>query len=489
MRSRDKRECGVLLHISSLPSPYGIGTLGKAAYDFVDFLSLAGQHYWQILPLVPLGEGNSPYKSSSCFAGEPLLIDLDMLCHDGLLEYDELPHERAADTVDYEAVRSYKMPLLRQAAGRFDTRSSDYRAFIKRNAWWLDDYALFAAILESGCDSLYSMPDELKYRIPSALEEFKLIHRRSIRFHKIVQYFFFAQYSQLHRYAKKCGIRIVGDIPFYVSLDSADVWTDPDEFRLGRDFTPVRVAGVPPDIFSNTGQLWGNPIYDWEHQRRTGYGWWKRRLEYCAELYDVLRIDHFRAFESFYSIPYGAGDARGGIWEKGPGMGFWNSMSDILQDMQIIAEDLGGEEPEVEQLIEDTGFPNMKVLQFGFDKDLQNRFLPRNYNRNCVCYTGTHDNDTSLGWWNSATAHERLLFSRLAPEHRLLVPLRMIAMAMRSRAKMVIIPMQDWLCLDTDSRMNTPGTLKGNWQWRMKADALDEKLLKTVKELCRYREQ
>lgn len=488
MRSRDKRECGVLLHITSLPSPYGIGTLGKQAYDFIDFLADSGQKYWQILPLVPVGEGNSPYKSSSCFAGEPLLIDLDFLVRDGLLQPDELPQGELEGNVDYDAVRGYKMPLLKQAALRFDTRSNDYRAFVKHNAWWLEDHAAFAAILDSGCNELCSMPEELKYRIPSALEEFRLTHRRAIRFHKIVQYLFFAQYSELHRYAEKRGVKIVGDIPFYVSLDSADVWTDPDEFRLGRDLTPVRVAGVPPDIFSATGQLWGNPVYDWDHQRRTGYFWWRRRLQYCRALYDVLRIDHFRAFESFYSIPYGATDARGGIWEKGPAMGFWNSMEEAIKGLQIIAEDLGGEEPEVEKIVADTGFPNMKVLQFAFDKDLQNRFLPRNYNRNCVCYTGTHDNDTALGWWNSATTHERVLFSRLAPEHERVMPHRMIAMAMRSRARLVIVPMQDWLCLDTDCRMNTPGTSSGNWEWRMKPDALNDKLKSTMRELCRGRE-
>lgn len=488
MRSKDKRECGVLLHISSLPSPYGIGTLGKQAYDFIDFLASTGQKYWQILPLVPVGEGNSPYKSSSCFAGEPLLIDLDFLVRDGLLNAEELPAWEFGKDVDYDAVRKYKIPLLKKATERFDEQSKNYGDFLRENEWWLKDYALFAAIADSGYDRLCSMPEELKYRLPSALEEFAKENSDNIAFHKKVQYFFFAQYSQLHNYAIKQGVKIVGDIPIYVSLDSADVWVSPDEFKLGRDLTPVRVAGVPPDIFSNSGQLWGNPVYDWDYQRKTGYRWWKRRLQYCASLYDVIRIDHFRAFESFYSIPCGAKDARTGIWEKGPAMNFWNSMSETIKDLQIIAEDLGGEEPEVEKLVLQTGFPNMKVLQFAFDKDMQNRFLPRNYERNCVCYTGTHDNDTSLGWWNSATTHERLLFSRLAPEHERIMPQRMIAMAMRSRARMVIIPMQDWLSLDTDCRMNTPGTSVGNWKWRMSADALDDKLKRLMRELCKGRE-
>ena len=488
MQSKDKRECGVLLHITSLPSAYGIGSLGTQSYRFIDFLALSGQKYWQILPLVPIGEGNSPYKSTSCFAGEPLLIDLELLVQSGLLTADELPRKINNDRVDYNLVRHIKQPLLTLAANRFDTKNNLYRNFVKRNSWWLDDYALFAAYCaQNNSECLSDMDEAMRYRFPDALQEFKETHPMAIQVHKILQFLFYDQYSAMHRYAAKRGIKIIGDIPFYVSLDSADVWTNPDEFRLGRNLVPVRVAGVPPDIFSSSGQLWGNPVYDWEHQKKTGYSWWRKRLKYCAELYDVLRIDHFRAFESFYSIPYGAKDAKIGIWEKGPNMAFWKSVANEIKGLQIVAEDLGGEEPEVEKLVLNTGFPNMKVLQFGFDKDLQNKFLPRNYPRNCVCYTGTHDNDTALGWWNNATANERLLFERIAPERDWSIPYRMIAMALQSKARLVIIPMQDWLELDSDCRMNTPGTAEGNWEWRMRADALNDDLSQAMLNICKCR--
>lgn len=485
MRSRDKREYGVLLHISSLPSAYGIGSLGAAAYEFVDFLAKSGGKYWQILPLVPLGEGNSPYKSSSCFAGEPLLIDLDLLVKDGLLENDELPEEDFCSAVDYKRLRKTKTPALYLAAARFDTDNTKYREFLEKNDW-IDDYAVFVTAMEKfKLKSILDLPSGIKYRDEQCLKEFYEENQTQIERQKILQFLFFSQYNALREYANGKGIKIIGDIPFYVSHDSAEVWSNRQEFRLGKDFTPLRVAGVPPDIFSKEGQLWGNPIYDWDYQKKTGFSWWKKRLKYCAELYDVIRIDHFRAFESFYSIPFGAKNAKTGNWEKGPAMNFWRSVE--IKGMDIIAEDLGGDEPEVEKLVRDTGFPNMKVLQFGFSTDLQNKFLPQNYNKNCVCYTGTHDNNTVLGWYNSADTSERLLFSRLAPEPELSPCQRMICMAMESRAKLVIVPMQDWLQLDERARMNTPGTKHGNWSWRMNKDALTEGLQKTMKKICRER--
>lgn len=488
MRSKDKGECGVLLHISSLPSEYGIGTLGDEAYRFADLLSAAGQRYWQLLPLVPVGEGNSPYKSSSCFAGEILLIDLERLVRDGLLLPEELPEKTVSGRVDYDAVRGYKLPLLRLAASRFDTSSRDYRGFLHKNRDWLENFALFSAIAEEHGDTLSRFPEELRYRLPAALEAFALTHREQLDFHRITQYLFYRQYFELKKYAAKKGVLLIGDIPFYVALDSADVWQNPDCFRLGRDLTPVRVAGVPPDRFSENGQLWGNPVYDWEFQRKTHYAWWKQRLHFCSRLYDVLRIDHFRAFASYYSIPFGAPDARSGVWERGPGMTFWRSVESACGDLMIIAEDLGGEEPDVEALVAATGFPNMKVLQFGFDGDLQNRFLPRNYARNCVCYTGTHDNETALGWFESAPQREQVFFSRTAPEREEPPAVRMIAMAMRSRAALVIVPMQDWLGLDSSARMNTPGTASGNWEWQMKSGADYEALRTLMRRISRGRE-
>ncbi len=488
MRSRDKRECGILLHISSLPSKYGIGSFGEEAYRFVDFLAHCGQQYWQILPLVPLGEANSPYKSVSCFAGEPLYIDIDLLVRDGLLNEDEVQYSVPVDNVDFDMVRAVKLPLIQRAAERFDTKRSDYLRFVKKNEFWLSSFALFSAIAEEyETENPAEFPDELRYRLPLALENFKMSYPQRIKYYQVIQFLFYRQYFALKEYAGKKGVKIIGDIPFYVSGESADVWKNPDCFCLGRDLTPARIAGVPPDIFSASGQLWGNPVYDWDFQRKTNYAWWRRRLEFCASLYDVLRIDHFRAFSSYYSMPYGAEDARGGTWESGPGMNFWKSMSSTIEGLDIVAEDLGGEEEAVLNLIKATGFPNMKILQFGFDKDLKNRFLPKNYDKNCVCYTGTHDNDTALGWYSSATSHERVMFNRLAPEIGRPVPLRMISMAMHSKARLVIIPMQDWLCLGTEARMNTPGTSTGNWSWRIKSDAITEDLVKTVRKFSKVR--
>ncbi len=489
MRSRDKGECGVLLHISSLPSKHGIGTFGKEAYRFADFLAESGQKYWQMLPLVPVGEGNSPYKSSSCFAGEILYIDLDLLIEDGLLSVDEIDYKIFKSRVDYEAERELKLPLLRLAASRFDISDLEYKAFLKKNAYWLEDYALFACISEEYGGFFHRFPEELRYRLPESMEGFCLSHKSELDFYRVTQYIFYKQYFELKKFCNKKGIAIIGDIPFYVSLESADVWTIPDGFRLGRNLVPVSVAGVPPDRFSDDGQLWGNPIYDWDYHKKTGYAWWKSRLKFCSQLYDALRIDHFRAFASFYTIPYGSPNAKNGAWEHGPGVGFWKSVEHSCGDLLIIAEDLGGEEPEVEQLLAAVGFPNMKVLQFGFSGDMQNRFLPRNYNRNCVCYTGTHDNDTVIGWYDNATMRERAFFASVAPRTEKNTALRMIDFAIRSRAALVIIPLQDWLCLGSEARMNRPGTVRNNWEWQMPRDIDYGALSETVKRLCEYRKQ
>ena len=288
---------------------------------------------------------------------------------------------------------------------------------------------------------------------------------------------------KLKNYANTAGIKIIGDIPFYIQLDSADVWSNPDLFKLGRDMTPTQVAGVTPDIFSETGQLWGNPIYDWDAMKADGYDWWKKRLAHNAKLYDVIRIDHFRAFADYYTIPYGAENAKSGKWEKGAGLAFWNMVKPAVS-AEIIAEDLGGDTPEVKKLIEDTGFPNMKILQFAFDTDLDNQFLPKNYEKNCVCYTGTHDNDTARGWFEKATQKEKIMFSGTVPADKSSsAVLSLIAAGMRSRARMVIIPMQDWLQLDSSARMNTPGVPYGNWEWRMSGDDITDELISTVKRL------
>lgn len=479
---------GILLAISSLPSNYGIGTFGEEAYRFIDFLKNTNQTYWQILPLCPIGKGNSPYCSMGSFAGEILYIDIDLLINDGLLLPDDIPKTSFGKNTDYNLVRKFKLPLLKKAAENFNTENFDFINF-KRNNPWLKDYALFMAIKDhSGGLPFYLWEDGLKYRLPEAMHNFADMHPEEILFYEITQYFFYCQFSNLKQYAVKNGIKFIGDIPFYVSLDSADVWSNPNCFKLGRDMTPILVAGVPPDVFSSTGQLWGNPIYDWNFQKKTNFLWWGTRLAHNAKLYDVIRIDHFRAFADYYTFPYGAKDARSGKWEKGVGLNFWKTVTKYINKTQIIAEDLGGETEEVRKLIEDTKFPNMKVLQFAFDSDLSDPFLPKNYNRNCICYTGTHDNDTTYGWFEKITQKEKLMFSRLVPTDKSGSPvLSLIGFGMKSKARTVIIPFQDYLQLPSSARMNTPGTAQRNWEWRYSKDDLTLALEETVIRLTRGR--
>lgn len=475
--------------LSSLPSKYGIGSLGAEAYRFVDFLAKSNQEYWQMLPLCPLGKGNSPYSSPSTFAGEILYIDLDFLTEDGLLKPDDIPDCNFSKNVDYNAVRDFKLPILKKAAEIFDITSRDFIKFKKENRHWLKDYALFMAIRDSfGNEPFNLWEDSLKFRYANEMLIFEDMHPEEILFYEITQYLFYRQFKALKKYAEEKGIKLIGDIPFYVSFDSADVWSNPDAFRLGRDMTPVLVAGVPPDIFSKTGQLWGNPVYDWDYHKKTNYNWWRQRLVSNARMYDVIRIDHFRAFADYYTVPFGAPDAKSGKWEKGMGMAFWNTVKPYIRHTEIIAEDLGGETEEVMNLIEQTGFPNMKVLQFAFDSDLKDPFLPKNYDRNCVCYTGTHDNDTTLGWYEKAEMKEKVLFSRLVPKDKSgSAVFSLIAYAMKSRAAYVIIPFQDYLQLPSEDRMNTPGNEKGNWEWRFEAEDLSEELSAEIRRLSETR--
>lgn len=482
VRKRRPKRSGILLPLSALPSNYGIGTLGDAAYDFIDFLERTNQSYWQLLPLCPLGKGNSPYSSYSSFAGEPLYIDLDILVCQGYLKKSDIKEIDFPEKVDFDLVRSHKMPILLRAAAIFDTNRKDFKEFKRINETWLSDYALFMAISEvSGTKDFTAWSDGLKYRLPKDLNDFKEKYAEKILFHEILQYFFYSQFKRLKSYATAKGIKLIGDIPFYVSLESADIWSEPQYFKLGRDMTPVLVAGVPPDVFSKDGQLWGNPIYDWKTMRQNDYLWWKKRLGFNASLYDVIRIDHFRAFCDYYTIPYGSKNAKSGNWEKGEGMQFWNSVKPIISKTEIIAEDLGGESQEVQKLISDTAFPNMKVLQFAFDSDLKDPFLPKNMNSNCVCYTGTHDNDTTLGWFNKATEKEKIIFSKLVPDVFGSVALNLIYFGMKSRAETVIIPLQDYLELDSNARTNTPGTEKNNWTWRAKKEDFCDDLAEKIK--------
>ncbi len=491
MLSRDKTEkrySGVLLAISSLPSPYGVGSFGIEAYKFVDFLCDAKQRFWQILPLNPLGEGNSPYKSRSTFAGEILYIDIDFLVRDGLIKKGDIPQRDFQKNVDYDIVREFKIPLIKKAVNNFDTGNKNYKSFLRENGFWLDDYSLFETAFEVyGAKSLPELPDGFKYRLPDFISAFKEKFKSEINFYKVAQYFFFCQYYELKRYANQNGVKLIGDIPFYVSPDSADVWADPDDFLLNCDFTPKMVAGVPADIFSENGQLWGNPIYNWHNMKENRYRWWMSRLKFCRDMYDVVRIDHFRAFANYYQIPCDK-TAVEGSWIAGEGKEFWDEVKQALGNINIIAEDLGGEEdPMVIDLLKHTDFPNMKILQFGFTGDMENIYLPQNYPYNCVCYTGTHDNDTSLGWYNKASTKERVVFNTLIRNNANCVPHDMIRSLSKSASMLCIIPMQDLLSLDSSARMNTPGTAVGNWMWRMCIEDINKDNARLLKKLTKER--
>lgn len=490
MRLRDKfkkKGCGTLLAVSALPSKDGIGTFGIEAYNFIDFLRATRQKYWQMLPIVCLGEGNSPYKSVSCFAGEPLYIDLNFLVRDGLLSPSHLKDMPSGD-VDYKSVREYKLPLLKTAAQNFDTKRTDYKHFTVQNSFWLDDYAIFVTAQNLyKSEKIADFDDNIKYRLADSLRDFCDEHYYEIQECKIIQFFFFSQFYELLKYARKNGIMLIGDIPFYVAPDSADVWKNPEAFMVGRDLTPSLIAGVPPDIFSESGQLWGNPIYNWENQRKNDYLWWRMRLHFMANLFDIIRIDHFRAFADYYAIPHDADNARCGEWEKGEDINFWDTIAKHLGHLNIIAEDLGGEDSaEVKALLQKTGFPNMKILQFAFTGDPHNYFLPQNYPFKCVCYTGTHDNDTTLGWYKSADNKTLTVLQAYLPNiNEETAVFRMLELLSKSNAYMMIVPMQDWLSLDGNARMNTPATKDGNWKWRLDSIPTDEKTLNQIKNIAK----
>lgn len=484
-----KRFSGVLLAISSLPSVCGIGTLGKAAYDFVDFLAEAKQRFWQILPLNPLSEGNSPYKSVSCFAGEILYIDLQLLVCDGLLAETDLLKLENSDSVNYEKVREQKLPLLFKAAANFNVKSPNYKKFLKQNDWWLQDYALFITALSVfKTDKIRDLPQGIKYRLPEALTRFKTEYEKEIEINKILQYFFYCQYYALKRYANGRFVKIIGDIPFYVAADGCDVWVNPDEFYVDLNFKPTLLAGVPPDKFSPYGQLWGNPIYNWDNMRENGYRWWQTRLKFCSDLYDVLRIDHFRAFANYYCIKSRTANGLDGTWRTGVGTDFWNKIKENVGEINIIAEDLGGEDDlQVKKLLQDTKFADMRVLQFAFTGDVKNGHLPQNYPYNCVCYTATHDNDATYGWYNSASIKEKAMAKSLTQNGENNILHNMIRELSKSKSMLCIIPMQDLLCLGSSARMNVPGTENGNWQWRLKAEFLNHENAKLLKRLTAER--
>ena len=481
-----ERASGILLPVFSLPSPGGIGTLGRAAFEFVDFLRRAGQTWWQILPVGPAGAGDSPYSGASARAGNPLLIDLALLEEDGLLTPQELSALKAeGETVDYAAVTAAKLPLLRRAFVRGGPRdAAKLSAFTEENRDWLPDYALFMAAKERfGGASWLSWPDEaLRRREPEALDRARRELAEEIAFHTYVQYLFFTQWQALRDYAGKRGVRIIGDMPIYVSLDSADVWAEPRFFKLDETGHPTAVAGVPPDYFSAEGQLWGNPLYDWENLRRDGYGWWIRRVGGAARLFDAVRIDHFRGFESYWAVPADARTAREGHWEKGPGMDLVGVLTSWFSGTQFIAEDLGLLTPAVAELLRASGLPGMRVLEFAFTGGADNAYLPHNYLRSCICYTGTHDNAPVLGWWDGASAEERRAAEDyLGVRGREAVLPALLRAGMGSVAELFVAQMQDWLALGGEARTNTPGTAAGNWRWRLAPGQLTAKLAERMR--------
>ena len=485
------RKSGILLPISSLPSKYGIGAFSKEAYEFVDFLKAAGQKLWQILPLGPTSYGDSPYQSFSTFAGNPYFIDLEALVSEGLLtgqdceEKDWVSHP---EYVDYEKIYNSRFEVLSKAFdkafGEFGYASKpEYVAFVKENAFWLEDYALFMAIKDANEGKSFTLwADDLRLRKESTMEECKAKYAKEMELYKFQQYLFQTQWKKLKAYANENGIEIVGDIPIYVSADSADVWANPKLFQLTEDGLPKSVAGCPPDAFSATGQLWGNPIYDWDYHKETDYKWWMQRIAFCYELYDVLRIDHFRGFDEFWSIPYGDPTAVNGKWVKGPGYDLFATMKKVLGDKAVIAEDLGFMTDTVIELVEKTGFPGMKVLQFAFDSREESDYLPHNYVRNSVVYTGTHDNDTTLSWYAQLPSDDKALadeYLQITDDKDLVW--KFIRSALGSVADTAIIPMQDYLGLGGEARINTPSTLGINWKWRMKAGATTDELAARIK--------
>ena len=479
-----KRGAGILMPISSLPAPYGIGTFGKSAYEFADSLKRARQSYWQVLPLGPTSYGDSPYQSFSAFAGNPYFIDLDALLEEELLTKEEIDACYWLDSeeeVKYDAVYYYRFPLLKKAYERSrHGETEEYRAFCAKNSHWLDDYALYMALKgHFGNKEWMKWEEPIRLRKPEAVKRYEELLREEIGYWKFLQFKFYEQWEQLKNYVNGLGISIIGDIPIYVALDSADVWTHPELFQLDPDtLTPLRVAGVPPDAFSDDGQLWGNPLYDWDKIEETGFAWWKDRMRASARLYDVVRIDHFIGVVQYYSIPYGAEDGKTGEWKQGPGKKLTDAINEAAGDAKIIAEDLGIFCPAVKELLRETGYPGMKIIEFAFSGDRFNEHLPHCYEPNSVVYGGTHDNETLVGyfkpearqWWEL-----QYIADYLGAAHHEEVPDKVFRAAYGSVASVAVFQMQDVLGLGNEARMNTPGTVGGNWKWRMKPGAFGER--------------
>ncbi|MGN0624255.1 MAG: 4-alpha-glucanotransferase [Oscillospiraceae bacterium] len=480
------RASGILMHISSLPNDYGIGKLGKEAYRFADFLKKSGQRYWQILPISPTSYGDSPYQSFSVYAGNPYFIDLEALEEDGLLkadEYKDIDWGNDPCCVDYGLLYNKVFEVLEKAYARFDMKSEDFAAFAEQNKGWLDDYGLFMALkFAHGGKAWYLWEKPLRMFQPSAVAKARKKYAADIGFWKFVQYEYSVQWKKLKAYVNSLGIDIIGDIPIYVAYDSVEVWTSPQYFLLDENKTPIDVAGCPPDIFSAKGQLWGNPLYRWDVMEKENYAWWISRIKAAVNTYDVVRIDHFRGFESYYTIPYGREDAVVGEWRKGPDMKLFKELKKQLGRCRIIAEDLGFITPQVAKLLKASGFPGMKVLEFAFDPDGKSNYLPHNYkNSNNICYTGTHDNETLVGWVESLSRKEaKFCRDYLNVKRNKDIPWAMIRLAWQSVSDTAIAQMQDILELDSSARMNTPSTLGGNWQWRASEKMFTDELAQKI---------
>ncbi len=495
-RNQKRRMSGVLLHPTSLPSSYGIGDLGSSAYEFVDFLCETKQTLWQVLPLGPTSYGDSPYQSFSSFAGQPLLISPEKLLNDGLLCGEDLKDVPLMhpDQVDYGYVIYYKTGLYKKAFENFEHQNNpglfnEFSNFCQEQASWLEDYALFMALKDAHDGKCWlEWPQDIRSGNPAAKAVALGNLHHEVTYYKFIQFLFFRQWNALKQYANERGVFIVGDIPIFVALDSADAWGNKQYFQLNPDGYPTAVSGVPPDYFSSTGQLWGNPLYNWDALRQDNYSWWINRIRRQLEVVDYVRIDHFRGFEGYWSVPYGHPTAQYGHWEKGPGMDFFYALQQELGDnLPIFAEDLGVITPEVEALRDTFHLPGMKVLQFAYENyDSYNAFLPHNYQENCICYTGTHDNDTTLGWYRTANEWTRKNITRYMGHGDMGISWDFIRTALASTAKYAIIPMQDILAIGSEGRMNTPGKPCGNWSWRIKKTDLNPAFAEELRALTEF---
>lgn len=482
------RTSGILLPVSSLPSPYGIGSLGQAAYDFIDFLAESGQTWWQVLPLGPTGYGDSPYQSCSAFASNPYFIDLDSLAEDGYLEERELGKanlKNEAGRIDYYDLYVKRFPVLKKACSAVSPQDPELLEYLTGNHFWIEDYALFMTIKEEQkMRPFWEWPSELRYLEEEKEREIRESRKEALHFWRTVQFLFHKQWMRMKGYANGKGIRILGDIPIYVSADSCELWRQPVLFQTDEAGNPTNVAGCPPDDFSPAGQLWGNPLYDWSYHKKTGFQWWIKRLEHSGCFYDAVRIDHFRGFSGYYSISAGNITAVEGAWKEGPGRDFIGVIKERVSWLPVIAEDLGFLTPDVQELLEYSGFPGMKVLQFGFSSCGENGYLPHNYGKNSVVYTGTHDNPTTKEWAESLE-REGLEFAMkyLGIKEPRQLTRAMIRAVCASVADTAIIPMQDWLELGAEARINTPSTLGDNWIWRLSEDSLGITLAGEIREM------